>query len=245
MFNGLLCYYYYGIGNGLYFDAYTLVFIALIAVMIIGLVVQARLNSMFKKYSKVRSASGRTANEVARELIANGGCDTAVTSVAGSLTDHFNPKTNTVGLSQSVYGSDSVAALAVAAHEIGHVMQYKEDYLPIKIRNAVLPIANIGSMFAPYIVLFGLIFSSFGIAMMGVYLYAAVLGFQLVTLPVEFNASSRAVNMLVGGGYITREEAPGAKKVLRMAATTYVVATLATLISLIRLMLIANSSRRD
>ena len=92
MFNGLLCYYYYGIGNGLYFDAYTLVFIALIAVMIIGLVVQARLNSMFKKYSKVRSASGKTANEVARELIANGGCDTAVTSVAGSLTDHFNPR---------------------------------------------------------------------------------------------------------------------------------------------------------
>lgn len=245
MMNLLLGYIRYGYGYGNAWGIeYTMVMFALLGVMILGLVIQTRLNSNFKKYSKVQSRAGKSAEQVARQLLYAKDCDTQLTRVSGSLTDHFNPKTNTVGLSDTVYDSSSVAALAVAAHEIGHVLQHKEGYAPIKIRNAVLPVANIGSMFAPIIVIVGLFMSSFNLAMVGVCLYAAVLAFQIITLPVEFDASSRAIRMLTEGGYIERDEVGGAKKVLRMAAMTYIVSALATLLSLLRLMLIANSSRR-
>ena len=236
-------YRYYGTslsGDGVYM----IILLALLAVMVIGIIVQARLNSYFKKYSEIPSEGGRRAADIANEVLYENGCETAVTSVSGSLTDHYNPKTNTVGLSNQVYDSTSVAALAIAMHEVGHVLQHKEGYTPIKIRNSILPVANIGSTIAPFIVIIGF-FLGFGIlAMVGVCLYAAVLGFQLVTLPVEFNASNRAIHILESKGYLTRDEIPGAKKVLRMAAMTYVVGTLATLISLLRLMLIARGAGR-
>ena len=195
---------------------------ALLAVLVLGLIVQARVQSTYKKFSKTRASSGIPANEMARQLLQNANSGVSITQVKGYLTDHFNPKTHTVGLSDAVYHSDSIAALAVAAHEIGHVMQYEDDYLPIRIRNAILPVAQIGSSASPFIVILG-----------------------LVTLPVEFNASSRAVSMLVGSGFITYDEESSAKKVLRAAAMTYVVAVLSSLVTLLRLLFIARGSRRD
>jgi len=237
-------YRYYGYGYGGMDSTYMLVMIALLAVMLLGIIVQAALNSTFKKYSRIPSKCGRTAADIAGEVLYRNGCNTSITQISGSLTDHYNPKTNTVALSEPVHSSTSVAALAVALHELGHVMQYKDGYTPIKIRNSILPAANIGSRIAPLIVIIGLFMSSFNISMIGVILYSAVLGFQLVTLPVEFNASSRALHMLESGGYLQRDELPGAKRVLRMAAMTYVVGTLATLVSLLRLLLIASGTRR-
>lgn len=217
----------------------------MIAVMILGLIVQARMKSAFVKFSRIPAASGLSAEEVARRLLDDAGSQVAITAVQGKLTDHFNPKTQTVGLSTDVYGQRSVAALAVAAHEIGHVMQHEEGYMPIKLRNAVLPIAQFGSFAGPILVIAGAFMQAFGLALIGVYIYAAVLLFQLVTLPVEFNASTRAMEMLSAGGYISRDETTGVKRVLNAAAMTYVVAVLSTLVTLLRFLSIANRSRRN
>ena len=173
--------------------------------------------------------------------------------VAGELTDHFDPKNQVVGLSEVVYGSNSVSAYAVAAHEIGHVMQYQEDYRPMRLRSMILPAANIGSRIGPYLVIGGLLLSGFAartgntgyyIAMVGVALYVAVLLFQLITLPVEFNASRRGLDMLTSGGYLTDEELPGAQKMLRAAALTYVLAALGSFVTVLRLLSIAQSAKR-
>lgn len=232
-----LPYYTYGMDNKL--------LLALLFVMVLGFIAQGRVQSQFTKYSKVRASAGMPAHVVAGNLLREGSSHAEITPVGGSLTDHYNPRTNVVGLSQTVYNDTSVAALAVAAHEIGHVMQYQDGYGPIKLRNAILPVANIGSQAAPLIVLAGLLFDSFNLAFVGVILFAAMLLFQLVTLPVEFNASSRALSMLQNGGYLTYEEVPQAKKVLRAAAFTYVVAALSSVLTLIRLMLLAGRTKRD
>ena len=237
-------YYYYGYGYG--YDSYNmLLLIAMLAVMVIGFIAQRRVQSTFNKYNKYSAYCGKTAAEVADELLYQNASDVKLTQVQGSLTDHFNPKTKTVGLSRLVYGSSSVAALAVAAHEIGHVMQYEEGYAPIKFRNSLLPVANLGSRIAPIIVIVGLLMYSYPLAMIGVVLFGATLLFQLVTLPVEFNASSRAIEMLSSGGYITADESSDAKKVLRAAAMTYVLATLASALSFLRVLMIAQRTRRN
>lgn len=225
-----------------YSDSYYL--LALLAVMAIGVIAQASVRATYNKYSQMLSLRGLRASDVAQELLRSNGSGVMVTAVKGSLTDHFNPKTETVGLSESVYPSSSVAALAVAAHEIGHVMQYQEGYVPIRIRNAILPVANFGSQAAPFLVIAGMLLGWFDLAIAGVALFAAVLLFQVVTLPVEFNASSRAIAMLSEGGYLAYDEIPGAKKVLRAAAMTYVVAALSSLVSLLRLLAIASRGRR-
>ncbi|HWS30965.1 MAG TPA: zinc metallopeptidase [Clostridia bacterium] len=217
----------------------------MIAVMILGMIVQARMNSAFSKFSRVSAESGLRAEDVARRLLDDAGSRVQVAAVQGRLTDHYNPKTQTVGLSSAVYGQGSVAALAVAAHEIGHVMQHEEGYMPIRLRNAVLPIAQFGSFAGPVLVIAGAFMQAFGLAMIGVYVYAAVLLFQLVTLPVEFNASTRAMQMLSSGGYISRDETEGVKRVLNAAAMTYVVAVLSSLVTLLRFLSIANRSRRN
>ncbi|MEG1560085.1 MAG: zinc metallopeptidase [Clostridia bacterium] len=225
----------------------TVLLIALIGVMLLGMFAQMKVQSTFKKYSSVRPSSGLTADELAKTLLKNANSFVTVKKVSGSLTDHYNPKENSVGLSESVYGQSSVAALAVAAHEIGHVMQYEGNYLPIKIRNAVLPVAQIGSQASPFIVILGLLFSSYYLAMAGVILFFAVFLFQLITLPVEFNASRRAITMLEEGNFLSYNESDSAKKVLRAASFTYVVAALSTIVTLLRLLLIARSAdnRRD
>ncbi len=231
--------------NPMYFYGYNgyLIF-ALIGVLILSAVAQSSVRKTFQKYAQVRASAGVSASSVARELLRREGSVAQVEPVQGRLTDHFDPRSNIVGLSEAVFNDNSVAALAVAAHEIGHVMQYETGYVPIRIRNAILPVANFGSQAAPFIVIIGLLMSSFNLAIFGVILFGAMLLFQVVTLPVELNASHRAIEMLEGGGYLSYDEAPQAKAVLRAAAFTYVVAALASLVTLLRLLSMANSTRR-
>ena len=214
-------YGYYGYGDGIYL-------IALLVIMALSLMAQGSVQRTFNRYARTSTRRGMSAEQVAGALLARSGSNVRIERVSGSLTDHFNPKAETVGLSQSVYGSDSIAAVAVAAHEIG-----------------LLPVASIGSNAAPYIVLLGLVFNSFNLAMLGVILFGAMLLFQVVTLPVEFNASSRALRMLEDGGYITYEESDDAKKVLRAAAMTYVLAAVASLVNFLRLLSLASRTRRS
>lgn len=223
----------------------SILLLALLVVFVLGMVAQAKVNRTFNQFAGVCASASISAVDVVHRLLAQNNLSLNVTQVKGRLTDHFNPRTNTVGLSEAVYHSDSISALAVAAHEIGHVMQYEEGYVPIRIRNAILPVASFGSQAAPFIVILGLLMSNYNLAMIGVILFGAMFVFQLVTLPVEFNASNRALEMLSSGGFLTQDEVPAAKKVLNAAAMTYVVAALASLISLLRLLTIAQSSRRD
>lgn len=231
---------YYGYGYG----SYDILLFGVIAVFILGIWAQSRVQKIYRQYSSVGSSSGISAAEMASRLLRQNGSSVQVTQIAGNLTDNYNPRTGVVSLSQGVYGSSSIAALAIAAHEIGHVMQHENDYLPIKIRNMVLPAASIGSSAAPYITLLGVIMGSYNLAMIGVWLFLAMLIFQVVTLPVELNASSRALNMLQDGGYISNDQRYSARKVLNAAAMTYVVAALSTLISFLRLFMLARNTRR-
>ncbi len=231
-------YYNLGSGDGIYI-------ILLLAVMVISLFAQGKVKRTFEKYANTPVSSGLRADEIAQQLLNRANSPVQIQPVQGALTDHYDPKNGIVGLSTEVYGSQSIAAIAVAAHEIGHVMQYQEGYVPIRLRNAILPVASIGSYAAPWIVILGLFMGSFNLAMVGVVLFGAMLVFQVVTLPVEFNASARALRMLEDGNYITYEESDGAKKVLNAAAMTYVWAAVASLISFLRLLAMANRSRRN
>ena len=231
----------------------TLYYILAIAVMVLSLIAQGRVQRVFREYAQVPSKRGVTGAQLADELLYKNGLNLPVIQVSGSLTDHFNPKEQTVGLSEAVFGSSSVSALAVAAHEIGHVLQYNEDYRPMKMRTAILPVANIGCRIGPFLVIGGLLLSllvenvgntGYYIAIAGVALYVAMLLFQLVTLPVEFNASSRGLSMLTEGGYLTEEELPGAKKMLRAAALTYVLAALGSFVTVLRLLSLASGAKR-
>lgn len=221
-----------------------LLYILALVLMVVGVVASSSVQRTFNKYAKTPSQYGFVASTVAKELLYNNSSSVQVTQVKGSLTDHFNPKTHTVGLSDAVYSNNSVAALAVAAHEIGHVMQYEENYTPIKIRNMILPVAQLGSNIAPLLVIGGILIGLFDLALLGALLYGVMFLFQVVTLPVEFNASRRGIEMLSSGGYISQSEIPVAKKVLKAAAMTYVVAALASLVTFLRLLVIANGNRR-
>ena len=231
-------YFGYGSGDGIYI-------ILLLVVMGISMYAQSRVQRTFNQFSQTYVTSGLRAEEIAQQLLNRAGSSVQIQPVQGSLTDHYDPRSGIVGLSTQVYGQSSVAAIAVAAHEIGHVMQYQEGYAPIRLRNAILPVANIGSYAAPWIVILGLFMGSYNLAMIGVVLFGAMLVFQVVTLPVEFNASARALRMLEEGNYITYDESDGAKKVLNAAAMTYVWAAVASLISFLRLLAMANRSRRN
>jgi Zn-dependent membrane protease YugP len=231
-------YFGYGGSDGIYL-------IALLVIMVLSFTAQSKVQRTFAKYAQESVSSGLSAEAVAARLLASHNSSVQITPVEGTLTDHFNPKTNVVGLSTQVYGSNSISAVAVAAHEIGHVMQYESNYSPIRLRNAILPVASIGSQVAPWIVILGLLMSSYQVAMIGVILFGAMLLFQVVTLPVEFNASSRALRMLEEGNYISYDESDKAKQVLKAAAMTYVLAALASLVSFLRLLNIANRARRD
>ena len=225
----------------------------LLAIMVLSMIAQGRVQRVFQKYAQVRTARGIPAAQLAYELLQKNGLSLPIQQVQGQLTDHYNPTTQVVGLSDAVYASDSVSAYAVAAHEIGHVLQHEEGYSPMKLRSVILPVANIGSRIGPFLVLGGLLLSilargtgnmGYYIAIGGVALYAMMLLFQLITLPIEFNASKRGLSMLTEGGYITDEELPGAKKMLNAAAMTYVLASLGAFVTLLRLLSIANGARR-
>ena len=231
-------YFGYGSGDGIYI-------ILLLVVMGISFYAQSKVQRTFTQFSQTYVSSGLRAEEIAQQLLNRANSTVQIQPVQGSLTDHYDPRRGVVGLSTQVYGQSSIAAIAVAAHEIGHVMQYQEGYAPIRLRNAILPVANIGSYAAPWIVILGLMMGSYNLSMIGVVLFGAMLVFQVVTLPVEFNASSRALRMLEEGNYISYEESDGAKKVLNAAAMTYVWAAVASLISFLRLLAMANRSRRN
>lgn len=226
-------YYYYDVG---------MIFVVIAAIF--AMIASAGVNSTFKKYSKVASRAGLTGAESARRVLqANGVTGVKIERVSGDLTDHFDPKTNTIRLSDSVYDANTVAAVGVAAHEAGHAVQYAVGYAPIKLRMAIIPITQIGSNLAMPLVLIGLLLSAPSLAMLGVLAFSLSTLFQLITLPVEFNASSRAVQTLETTG-ATEEEVKGAKKVLRAAAMTYVAALAVSLANLLRLFLLVNRRNR-
>lgn len=220
--------------------------VLVVPTLILGLIAQAMVSSTFNKYSKVRSTSGYTAAEVARMILdRNGLHNVSVVRISGNLTDNYNPQTQTVSLSDSVYNSTSVASIGVAAHEVGHAIQHAREYTPIKIRTAIIPITNFGSSISPILILLGILLGMQSLAVVGVILFSTVAIFQLVTLPVEFDASHRALKTLGNDGILNQVELKGARKVLSAAAMTYVAALITTLANLLRLVLIVSGSRRD
>ena len=226
-----------------YFFDYTI--ILLIPALLFGLYAQFKVSSTYKKYSQVKNARGYTAAEVERNILDDYGLyDVAIVKIAGNLTDNFNPKTKTVSLSETVYNSQSVAAIGVAAHECGHAVQHAEGYTPIKIRSALVPVTNFGSTFGFIILAIGLLFGNYSIAMIGVLLYSLMAVFQAVTLPVEFNASNRALKTLASHYILEDDELKMSKKVLSAAAMTYVAALVSTLATILRLLLIVGSGTR-
>ncbi len=225
-----------------YYDS---TFIILIPAIIFSLIAQFMVKSTFEKYSKERNSRGITGADAAREILdRNGLSHIRIERVRGSLTDHYDPRANVIRLSDDVYGNASAAAVGVAAHEAGHAVQYAVGYSPIKLRNAIIPVTRFGSGLSTPLVLLGLLFSSDLFITIGILLFCAVVLFQAVTLPVEFDASNRAIKSLRSAHLLEDDELNGARKVLIAAALTYVAAMISALLSLVRLLLIVNRRRR-
>lgn len=225
-----------------YFDS---TYIILLPALIFSLYAQYKVNSTYNKYSRIDNRNGWTAAEVARRILdANGLHDVKIQHIKGNLTDNYNPSTNVVSLSDSVYSSRSVAAIGVAAHECGHAVQHALGYTPIKVRSALVPVTNFGSSAGMILLLIGLLFASYTLAMVGIVLYSTMAVFQAVTLPVEFNASRRALDTLDADGILCEDELPMAKKVLSAAAMTYVAALLSSIATIFRLLIIVGGRRR-
>lgn len=216
---------------------------------VICMIASARVKGTFNKYSQLRSMSGMNGAQVAQRVLQAAGIyDVQVRHVSGSLTDHYDSRTKTVNLSDPVYNATSVAALGVAAHECGHAIQHAKSYAPLSIRSALVPIANFGSMLAWPVILIGLFFntrSSGLIIDIGILLFSAAVLFQLVTLPVEFDASRRALVMLRTQGILADDELKYTRRVLKSAALTYVASAAAAILQLLRIILITNGRRRD
>lgn len=212
--------------------------------LLLGLYAQFKVKSTFDRYSRVRTRSGMTAEQAARMLLSRGGStNVTISRVNGSLTDHYDPRSNTLRLSDSVYGSDSVAAVGVAAHECGHALQEHDGYGLLKLRTALVPVVNIGSSLYLPIFMAGLLFSWEPLQMVGILCFGLTLLFSLVTLPVEINASKRALGML--DGVLEAEELRGARAVLSAAALTYLASVISSALQLLRLILISRSRNRD
>ena len=221
-----------------------LTYLILIPAILFSLWAQARVKTTYARYSK--AFAGLTGQEAARMVLEmNGVTGVTIEQVAGELTDHFDPRTNVIRLSRGVYDVTSVAAVGVAAHEAGHAVQYAVGYGPIKFRAAIIPVTQIGSYLSWPLLLIGLLMGNETLAFAGVLMFAGVVLFQLVTLPVEFNASNRALEALDASGYLQEEQLDGAGKVLRAAAMTYVAALAQALAQLFRLLMIANRTRKD
>lgn len=227
----------------LYFDRWYIILI--IPTMLLALLAQARVKATFARWSKVNSRSGITGREVAQRILAEGGVhNVQIQPVAGQLTDNYNPKDLTLNLSEPVYNSPSVAAIGVAAHESGHALQYAKNYSPVGVRQWLYPAANIGSMAGPYIAILGLFLNSDPLFTIGILAFAVAVAFYLLTLPVEINASRRAIQILDQDNILTGEELAGARSVLRAAALTYVASAATAVASLLRLVLIARDRDR-
>ena len=226
---------------------YDWTYLLLIPALILSMWAQFRVSSTFSRFSKVRASSGMTATQMAEQLLhAEGVYDVSVERTRGNLTDHYDPKNMVLRLSDSTANSTSVAALGVAAHEAGHVLQHRDGYAPLMLRTAAVPVVNIGSNLSWPLFLVGLIFSWEPLLYAGIALFALAVLFALITLPVEFNASKRALAALETNGYLQPgEEMRGAKKVLSAAAMTYVASAFMAIMQLLRLLAIAGSRRDD
>lgn len=230
---------------GYYFDP---TYILIIIAAIISLIAQWRVNSAFSKYSRVASMSGMTGAQAARMILqSNVINDVSVQRISGKLTDHYNPSTKVLNLSESVYGSTSVAAIGVAAHECGHAIQHARGYFPLSLRTALVPVANIGSQLSWVFIIVGAILSfNQTLITIGIIMFSAAVLFQLVTLPVEFNASARALEQLESNGILYRDEVSQTRKVLSAAALTYVAAAATAILQLLRLIILfGGRGRRD
>ena len=233
---------YYGYGYGYGVDP---MYILVIIMAILCMVASYRVQSVYKKYNRVRSMSGMTGAQVAMEILRrNGVTDVTVQHVAGNLTDHYDPRTKVVNLSDATYGSSSVAAVGVAAHECGHVMQHQTGYMPLQIRSALVPAANIGSKAGVPIIILGMFLSISPLITIGIWVFSLAVLFQVVTLPVEFDASHRALVMLEDYGILGSDEVSDSRKVLSAAAMTYVASAAAAVVQLLRLVML-NNRRRD
>ena len=235
---------YYGGLMGYYFDP---TWILVIIGAVLSMVASAKVNSTFNKYSKVRSMTGMTGEDAAKRLLNSQGIyDVTVRSVKGQLTDHYDPRTKTVNLSESVFHSTSVAAIGVAAHECGHAMQDNVGYVPLKLRGAIVPVANIGSQAAFPLIIIGVLIGGMGspLVNIGLILFSLAVIFQLITLPVELNASRRAITLLDQVGILGGQEVNQTRKVLGAAALTYVAALAASVLQLLRLVILFGG-RRD
>ena len=223
--------------------------IIFIGIAVVSWLVQMNLQSKFKKYSKIPTGNGMTGADVALKMLHDNGIyDVTVTHTPGHLTDHYNPANKTVNLSEGVYNSNSIMAAAVAAHECGHAMQHAQGYMPLRIRGSLVPLANLGSTLAWPLILIGLLFTGRSSEMflnLGILAFSLAVLFQLVTLPVEFNASGRAVRILGSSGIMYPDEIQGTKKVLGAAALTYVAAAAASILQLLRLVLLFGNRRND
>ena len=236
-------FYYANRGMGWGFDG---TYVLIILAFLISALVSAKMNATFSKYSKVRSYCGMTGAQAAQRILSSAGIyDVRIEHVSGKLTDHYDPSNKVLRLSDAVYGNTSIAAIGVAAHECGHAVQHARNYVPLSVRSAIVPVANFGSQLSWPLFLAGLIFSFRPLLMIGILLFCAALLFQIVTLPVEFNASSRAIRILEGNGMLGESEITGAKKVLRAAAMTYVASLASSILQLLRLVILAGGNRRD
>ena len=231
-------YYLYG------FDPYYIMLV--VPAFLFALYAQFRVSSTFNRYSRISNARGLTGAEIARFILdQNGLADIDVQRIAGELTDHYDPGAKAVRLSERVFSSTSVAAIGVAAHETGHAVQHKEGYAPLVLRNSLVPVAGIGSSAGFYLAIIGLFLGFAFLVQLGIILYTIAVAFYLITLPVEFNASSRAIGTLESAGILTWDEIEPARKVLRAAAMTYVASAAVAIANLLRLVLLANNRRRD
>lgn len=236
---------YYG-GYGYYGYHFDWTYLLVVLAMVLSMAASAKMRSTFHKYSRIQGRTRITGEEAAQRILNSKGIyDVRIIRTSGELTDHYNPTNRTLALSDSVYGNTSVAAVCVAAHECGHAVQHQEAYLPLTLRSAVVPVANLGSSLAVPVFIMGLIFSVPMLLNVGIILFMAAVLFQLITLPVEFNASSRALKLLESNGIMYEEEVKGAKKVLTAAALTYVAALAGSVLQLLRLVLLARGRDRD
>jgi Zn-dependent membrane protease YugP len=216
-------------------------YLLVLAGFVLSLAVQGSMKSTFRRYSRIRSGSGLTGAMAARQILESEGLyNVRIEHISGDLTDHYDPRTKVVRLSDTVYGSTSLSALGVAAHECGHAIQDAKSYAPLRIRSSLVPVANFGSSMAWPLFLFGLIFSYEPLLYVGIILFCGALLFQIVTLPVEFDASHRALVKLGSTGLMREDEVSGSRRVLRAAAMTYVAAVCASLLQLLRLLLLAG-----
>lgn len=234
---------YYGSYYGFYYDpTYILVLIA----AVLSIVASVRVNSTFQKYAKVRSRSGMTGAQAAERLLRDNGIyDVRIEHVNGMLSDHYDPRSKVVRLSDATYNSSSVAAIGVAAHECGHVLQHHEAYAPLRLRTFLVPAANLGSRAGIPLILLGILLGYNDLLIqIGIWVFALAVLFQVVTLPVEFNASGRALRLLRSQGILTEEETGQSRKVLSAAALTYVAAAASAILQLLRFIMLAGGGRR-